>query len=583
MVIELVYMFPCYIKYSIFIILCIGKLSSQITFSEIMFDVATDEYNDEFVEIFNLSENDSFDLNGCMFSDGSGVDYLLPGWGGSKLAPQSFALILDSSYFEQSAELQVYNNIIPEGVVVFKISDRSFGSGGLSNSYDENLSIVDARGDTLTVYRYSTGNIPGHSDEKIILTGENSGDNWQDSRVLGGTPGFYNSVSPYRIDPGFSQTSLQIPYLIFEHDTIDIQLTIYNFGIDSINDTLSISLFSDRNENLQYDKGDLLIGNRRVYYPGNDECLTTAFQWNNIPAARHILVASLDLPSDENRENNILVQDINVLIRRLTVHVNEIKFLAGDNESEWIELINSGTEKIYLKGWGITDGRDTVIVDSSVYLHPEQMKVISTNNVANKYGIEDTLVVILNHFIKLNDLEDEIFLLEPGGGWKEHIVYSKKWLEGYDSRNVSLERINPNLYENHRENWGPCVSVYGGTPGKSNSIFAPLTDRKERINADPNPFSPDGDGFEDITIISGELPETSARIKVQIFDIRGRLIRTLKDNSFSGSRFNVVWDGKDTHGTMARMGIYIIFVQALNERKGVIREIKSTVVLAHKL
>jgi len=57
----------------------------------------------------------------------------------------------------------------------------------------------------------------------------------------------------------------------------------------------------------------------------------------------------------------------------------------------------------------------------------------------------------------------------------------------------------------------------------------------------------------------------------------------LKDNQFSGSHFNLVWDGRDGKGSIARIGIYIIFIQALNDRLGVLREMRTMVVLAQKL
>ena len=67
------------------------------------------------------------------------------------------------------------------------------------------------------------------------------------------------------------------------------------------------------------------------------------------------------------------------------------------------------------------------------------------------------------------------------------------------------------------------------------------------------------------------------------FDIKGRKIQTLNDNAFTGSKFNIVWDGKDEDKNQVRMGIYIVFVQILNDRNGVLLELKSTVVLANKL
>jgi flagellar hook assembly protein FlgD len=133
------------------------------------------------------------------------------------------------------------------------------------------------------------------------------------------------------------------------------------------------------------------------------------------------------------------------------------------------------------------------------------------------------------------------------------------------------------------ENWGPCVEQSGATPGRINSIYSEVRKGQSKVITSPNPFSPNSDGIDDVTIISGEIPEKSARIRAEVYDIRGRLIQTLKDNRFSGSQFNLVWDGKDVNGRIARIGIYIIFIQALNDRLGVLREMKTTVVLAQKL
>jgi hypothetical protein len=263
--------------------------------------------------------------------------------------------------------------------------------------------------------------------------------------------------------------------------------------------------------------------------------------------------------------------------------VNEIKFLTLQDEPEWIEVVNMGSEKIYLKNWLLADMVDTVTIDTQVVIWPGQFKVFSADSLSQFYALSDSLIILVKNFLTLNNSTDQISLLEPGGMRKERIHYSISWLEGQESRLVSLERINPLLYENKAENWGPSVSGSGATPGQENSIYSNLQKKELLLYVNPNPFSPNADGIEDVAIISGELPEMSARIKVQIFNIKGYPIRTLQDNCFTGSRFNIIWDGKDDQGRIARMGIYIIFLQALNDWRGIIREFKTTVVLAQKL
>jgi hypothetical protein len=554
--------------------------NAQITFSEIMFDVSTNEYHDEFVELFNLSQTDSIDITSWQFSDSSGSDVILPLRGGAKIPPRSFAVILDGSYSGNSTS---YDSIIPDTVLLLTISDNSFGKNGLSNSQPELLSIVDRAGDTLSTYRYSPGNIPGFSDEKMILDGENDKSNWSDSKTEGGTPGFTNSVTPPRLDLGFEESAMTLPQFVFEHESVQIEVTIKNYGLEQISDSVRLALFSDRNGNNFFDGKDVLHDERDIYISKGATLRTLKMNWYDAEAGEHVLIARLYYDKDQNGENDFVIKNVHILSSGLHLHINEIKFLTAPEEPEWIELINSGDKKIYLRGWYVADQKDTIVMDTSLFLTPGRMKVIAAGSLAPIYEIDDSLVIILEGFPNLNNTEDELMLFEPAGSLKERIHYNSDWLEGEQDRMVSLERINPNLYSNKAENWGPCLSTDGATPGRQNSIYTELAQKEGTISVAPNPFSPDGDGFEDIAIISAEIPETSARIKAQIFDIKGRMIRTLSENRFIGSRFNLLWDGKDQDGNRARIGIYIIFVQTLNDWQGVIRELKTTIVLAGEL
>ena len=70
---------------------------------------------------------------------------------------------------------------------------------------------------------------------------------------------------------------------------------------------------------------------------------------------------------------------------------------------------------------------------------------------------------------------------------------------------------------------------------------------------------------------------------LKIFDIKGRLIRYLVNNEPSGAQRDVVWDGYDDERQRARVGIYIVFVEGLNEGGGSVYSAKGVVVLAARL
>ena len=552
------------------------NLWSQITFSEIMYDVATNEYHDEFIEIFNQSDIDSLNITGWTFSDSSGIDKILLHRGGRIIPPQHYAIILDGSYFINSS---AYDTLLADSLIILKIEDNSFGKNGLSNSKAEWLTISDSTGRVLTGYRYSIGNSPGHSDEKINLDGQNNSSNWADSKIKGGTPGWSNSVSPPLYDFGFEENSLILPIFMFSGEQVVFTLELFDFGLRTITDSLEILVFSDLNMDNIYQGDDLLIYQKGV--------LTTAQKfeivWENAPAGEHQLVVRLFFHLDKNPENDVISKTVRIINRDVSLHINEIKFLTEFEEPEWIELVNLGEEKVLLKNWSIADLADTVSIDSLIYLEPGEYIILSEDSLHQFYQLQIKKIVILNKFPTLNDQDDELALIDPLGNWKEKIRYERDWLEGEDLRSPSLERINPLLYENKSENWGPCIDQNRATPGNINSIFSELNMEESNIIASPNPFSPNSDGVDDVTIISGMIPERSARIRAEVYDIRGRLIQSLMDNRFTGSRFNLVWDGRDKNGRIARIGIYIVYIQALNDLIGVLHEMRTTVVLAQKL
>lgn len=64
----------------------------------------------------------------------------------------------------------------------------------------------------------------------------------------------------------------------------------------------------------------------------------------------------------------------------------------------------------------------------------------------------------------------------------------------------------------------------------------------------PNPFNPS-------TSISFVLPG-AARVRVEVFDVGGRRVRTLLDGAMIAGRHSVRWDGTSDHGTQVASGTY---------------------------
>ena len=103
------------------------------------------------------------------------------------------------------------------------------------------------------------------------------------------------------------------------------------------------------------------------------------------------------------------------------------------------------------------------------------------------------------------------------------------------------------------------------------------------LSFSPNPFSPDGDGYEDVTILSYQLTSTVGLIRIRIFDSVGRLVRILANNEPAGAQGEIIWDGMNDNRERVRIGIYIILFEALDSFGKTIEMLKSTVVVASRL
>lgn len=569
---------------TLFILFTGSSAVAQITFSEIMYDVEGVDYHDEFIEVFNRSHTDTIDLSGWRLFDGFAYDNLISAGLGMRLPPRRYAVILDGSYFGNST---TYDEVIPDTALIIRIADHAFGRSGLPNSEARTLTLLNFENELMDSCTYATGNKPGYSAEKREIDGDNRAENWGVSLRKGGTPGFRNSIAPYEFDLALGDNAITFrpSYLLQTLKPISVTMTVANMGLNHFGGPVTLTLFVDKNGDSLYNHGDEWIINQQVdvtLLPG--ELYEISGQYTAQQAGQFLLVGTIVSEADQNPLNNFSIVEFNVVESRETVKINEIKFLTGAREPEWVELINVGDEPVSLRRWAIADLRDTAWIDSSIWLHPGQFKVFAQSALIHDfYQIEDSLVCVLRKLPVLNDASEVVYLINPAGGWIEQVPYSIDWLEGEDWRKPSLERIHYHLDSRLARNWGPCTAERGATPGGANSIFMDIRSHDLKVRIDPNPFSPDGDGFEDHTVISIVIPADAARLRLDVYDVLGRKVRSIRDNRFSGSRLDVVWDGRDDYGKRLRMGIYVIFVQILNDRDGLIREFKETVVVAGKL
>ncbi len=299
-------------------------------------------------------------------------------------------------------------------------------------------------------------------------------------------------------------------------------------------------------------------------------------------------VTSLDAAGSTPGRQNSIFNIPNY--ERNTLVINEIMYEPDTDNSEYVEFYNLTSDSINIGGWKIADENGNInrLIETSFVIPPQDYFVlIADSNTVNRFDLssfnyKNVLGVSSLGLINTGEL---ILLKDARGNVIDSVFYSDKW----NNKNIastkgkSLERINPNLNGNDPLNWSTSVNSLGGSPGKQNSIFAENLNQAANISINPNPFSPDNDGFEDFTIINYNLSQAIAQVRIKIFDSKGRLMRTLLNNQASGSSGSVVFDGLDDEGKTLRMGIYIIFLEALNDNSGAVETVKTVVVVARKL
>lgn len=277
--------------------------------------------------------------------------------------------------------------------------------------------------------------------------------------------------------------------------------------------------------------------------------------------------------------------------------VNEIMAapLSDTNFStaEWFELYNPTNSAINLTGWKFYETSTTKNISDtcSAQVKPGMYVVVAEDSsIFRTYSYLRTVdstrkIIILNSSLGLNNDQDLVKVADVFKTMIDSVHYFDSWYNPNipATSGVSLERINPSLPSNDNTSWSSCAFSNGGTPGMRNSIYTVSPNTNAQITIFPNPFSPDNDGFEDFTIISYRLTQTISQVRLKIFDVKGRLIRTVLNNQTSGSSGQIVFDGLDDEKRKLRLGIYVVFFEALNDQNGVVEQIKTTVVVAAKL
>ncbi|MEO8209814.1 MAG: lamin tail domain-containing protein [bacterium] len=272
--------------------------------------------------------------------------------------------------------------------------------------------------------------------------------------------------------------------------------------------------------------------------------------------------------------------------------INEIMYDPLTNQAEWIEFYNPTSFIIKIAGWNLKDLTNKyILADScSLKINPGDYFVLAKDSgiyINFQYLLSPDInqKISLNKNLSLNNDGEALVLLDLFNNLIDSVYYSDSWNNPdlSDTKGISLERINYSFGSNDRSNWSSCAYPSGGTPGKQNSIYTKNLPATSTVSINPNPFSPDNDGFEDFTLIKFTLKSNFAQMRVKVYDIKGRLVRTLANNQITGSEGTIIFNGLGEDNQKLRIGIYILLIEAVDDRRGTVDIVKAPIVIASRL
>lgn len=410
-------------------------------------------------------------------------------------------------------------------------------------------------------------------------------ENWQASNdVRGGSPGTINSVDsdlellakPIKFEMLDSQ-KLQISFNQ-KMDSISITNVSY-FNVDNNIGKPSSVLFSS----LMAEKA--ILNFDEEFLSGKTYSISLSKQIQNCQGYEMLTDTNIVFGIPEEAQNMDLV-------------INEILFNPLGDGVDFVEIFNVSFKVIDLSTLLIGSVKISPPnpSDTSFYsISEEQLLMIpgeyiclsiSPSKVKNQYQTQNPIGFLkVDPFPALNNDKGSVLLTTKAGLLIDGFDYDEDmqypllvYVDG-----VSLERASFLQATNDKTNWHSAAENVGfATPAYQNSQFIGETPKDETIVIDPEIFSPDNDGYNDMLSINYNLNQPGFMMTIDIYNSNGFQVKNLVNNEYLGIEGSVNWDGIQNDNTKAPVGIYVIYIQ-LFDLEGNVKHYKKTVVVASKL
>jgi len=526
----------------------------------------------EYIELFNTTPS-YLRMNGWKLLIGSSEKQLPD----IILEPQEYVIITDV-----------------EAVDLFGMLARSYGFPGLGlTNSGTSIKLINEEGILISLVNYRDNwyldadkEDGGWSLEQIDPTNPCPGkENWRASEdERGGSPGIKNSIDAINQVVPILQKVIPIntnTIEIYFNQLMDMSslMTLINYEINSeIGYPYQVYL-----DTFDEKKVTIKISNELHY--------RTIYTLSLSPNIKSCI--GLSVPINYQKEFGMAEQ-----VEPNDIIINEILFNPIDDGVDFVEIYNKSDKIIDL-----TDLRLGTIEVNQFSPNDTLLKVVSEENnlllsgnflvlTKNSSKVKDQYYtknpenfLDMNSFPVYNNEHGSVILSGFNYVVVDAFTYDENMhhplLNSYDG--VSLERINYNRPTYDNTNWHSASSETGfATPGYKNSQHYDDQEINEEVTVDPEIFSPDNDGYNDVLNIHYKFESPGYTANITIFDSQGRLTKYLVQTTLLGTEGTFSWDGRTEDNQKAPIGIYIIYFEAFDV-KGNMKKYKKSAVLGGKL
>lgn len=270
---------------------------------------------------------------------------------------------------------------------------------------------------------------------------------------------------------------------------------------------------------------------------------------------------------------------------------NEVMCHPATGSAEYIELYNRSAKVIDLQGLYLskvkengTTGELIRLTENPRLLMPGEYVVISRAPDA----IDPSLLAAPRASLDLSDcptLPDEgatLVLADLDGNIIDRLSYSEDWHLPLlaEKAGVALERITESTTTDPSSNWTSAAAPLYGTPGRRNSQANTGNISAASIHIEPEVFTPDNDGNNDMLTISYSTRNARTLASIRIADINGRIVKTVANNFITGAAGSWRWNGFDELQRPLPTGIYVVVAEFF-DLAGKKSKFRQAVTLAH--